>query len=254
MKPVAALAVLLLAATATFSQSTVVPETLSALEPRRAGELLAARLRSLAPAEESEFKGVLNIRRGQTRIVPMSLKITIEGPVWKATYETTGTASVPAEKFVVVHCTNGPNEYLYANASKPGEAPGSALRRNGEEAAVPFAGSDFWLMDFGLEFLHWPQQRLLKTEMRKSRVCHVLESIHPKPAPGGYRRVVSWVDKENGGIILAEAFDHQDRRLKEFSIGKVTKVEGVWQLEEMEIRNLQTKSRTRLEFDFEAAK
>ena len=248
------LAVLLLAATRALSQPGALPDSLSRLEPKEAGQILAARLRSLAPAEESQFKGVLNIRHGQTRIIPLSLSIAIEGPAWKAIYETSGTENVPAEKLVVVHRTNCPSEYLHAQADKPGQAPGSPRRLTSTEAARSFAGSDFWLSDFGLQFLHWPNQRLLKTEMRKSRVCHALESIDPRPAPGNYARVISWVDKESGGIILAEAYDHGNKLLKEFSIGKVTKVEGQWQLEEMEIRNVQTKSRTRLEFDFDPVK
>jgi hypothetical protein len=245
---------LLLAATRTLSQSAALPGSLSSLEPKEGGQILAARLRSLAPAEESQFKGVLNIRHGQTRIIPLTLRITVEGSAWKAIYETSGTENVPAEKLIVVHRTNCPPEYLFAKADKPGQPPGSPQRVEGTKAARPFAGSDFWLIDFGLEFLHWPNQRLLKTEMRKSRVCHVLESIDPRPTQGSYGRVISWVDKESGGIILAEGYDHGNKLLKEFSIGKVTKVEGQWQLEEMEIRNVQTKSRTRLEFDFDPAK
>ena len=77
---------------------------------------------------------------------------------------------------------------------------------------------------------------------------------HPQAPQGNYARVISWVDKESGGIILAEGYDHANKLLKEFSIGKVTKVEGQWQLEEMEIRNVQTRSRTRLEFDFDPAR
>jgi len=248
------LAVLLLAATTVLSPSTGVPDSLSSLEPTEAGQILAARLRSLAPAEESRFRGVLNVRRGQTKIIPLTLRITIEAPVWKAIYETSGSENAPAEKLIVVHGTNRPNEYLYAKAAKPGEPPGAPRRLAGMEAAIAFGGSDFWLIDFGLEFLHWPRQRLLQTEMRKGRVCHVLESTHPRPAPGDYGRVISWVDKESGGIILAEGYDYGNKLLKELSIGKVTKVEGQWQLEEMEIRNVQSKSRTRLEFDFDRAR
>ena len=99
-------------------------------------------------------------------------------------------------------------------------------------------------------YWHWPTQRLLKTEMRKGRVCQVLESIHPQPPTNGYSRVVAWLDKETGGPILAEAYGRDGRLLKEFSIRSFKKVEGRWQLEEMEIRDVRKRSRTRLEFDF----
>jgi hypothetical protein len=41
----------------------------------------------------------------------------------------------------------------------------------------------------------------------------------------------------------------RDKLLKEFDPKKVEKVNGVWQLEEMEIRNRQTGSRTRIDFN-----
>src|SRR5436190_1178348 len=49
----------------------------------------------------------------------------------------------------------------------------------GDHLAKPFAGSDFWLCDLALEFLHWPEQKILKTELRKTLSCKVLESINP---------------------------------------------------------------------------
>ncbi len=114
---------------------------------------------------------------------------------------------------------------------------------------VGFAGSDFWVADLGLEFLHWPKQLLLKKEMRRSRSCNVLESINPEPVAGAYSRVRCWIDIESGGIVLAEAFDSQDKLLKEFAPKEIKKIQGEWQLEEMEIRNVQAGSRTRVVFN-----
>jgi negative regulator of sigma E activity len=113
---------------------------------------------------------------------------------------------------------------------------------------APFAGSDFWLADLGLEFFHWPEQHLKKEEMRRSRLCKVLESVNQKSA-AGYSRVVSWIDVETQGLLRAEAYDQNQRLLKEFSVGSFKKVKDRWELQDMEIRNVQTDSRTRLEFD-----
>ena len=123
---------------------------------------------------------------------------------------------------------------------------------SGEQAMVPFAGSDFWLADFGFEFLQWPQQRLLKIKnaMRKGRPCRVLESTNPQPTKDGYSRVVSWIDRETDGLILADAYGPDGKVLKHFSIGSITKVNDRWELKNMEIRNEKTDSRTRIEFDF----
>ena len=87
--------------------------------------------------------------------------------------------------------------------------------------------------------------------MRKGRSCRVVESINPKPAPGAYTRVLSWIDLETDGIIRAEGYDDQNKLLKDFSIKRVKKIEGRVQLKEMEITNEKTDSRTSLNFNLE---
>jgi len=122
----------------------------------------------------------------------------------------------------------------------------------GKETMVSFAGSDFLAADLGLEFLHWPKQRVLKKEMRRSQFCNVLESLNPTPSPKGYKRVLSWIDPENGAIVHAEAYDERNDVLKKFDPTELKKVNGQYQLEEMEIRNLKTDSRTVVKFNLQA--
>ena len=76
-----------------------------------------------------------------------------------------------------------------------------------------------------------------------------MESINPNPATNAYSKVISWIDRESHGIVYAEAYDAGGKLLKEFEPRRFRKVEGQWQLQEMEIRNVQTGSRTRIEFD-----
>jgi hypothetical protein len=114
----------------------------------------------------------------------------------------------------------------------------------------PFAGSDFWACDLGLDFLHWPNQRVPRHEFRSSVSCWVLESSTPNPAPGGYARVVSWVTVEYGeALIHAEAYDKAGKRMKEFSIGSLEKVNGQRELKNMKIRNVRTGQETELKFE-----
>ena len=80
--------------------------------------------------------------------------------------------------------------------------------------------------------------------------CNVLESINPAPK-SGYARVLSWLDKESGGPVMAEGYDQSGRLLKEFSIKGFAKVQGEYQLKELQIQTTQAKTRTRLEFELE---
>ena len=118
-----------------------------------------------------------------------------------------------------------------------------------DQTMTPFAGSDFWLADLGLEFFHWPMQRLWKREMRRGKACQVLESRPPEAWTNGYARVVSWIHTESGAVVQAEAYDARNKLLKEFRPTAVEKVNGAWQLKEMEIENVQTGSRTTLVFE-----
>ncbi len=128
----------------------------------------------------------------------------------------------------------------------------SESRSNGlarADLSFPFAGSDFWLCDLGLEFFHWPEQKILKRENSRGRVCKVLESTNPNPSTNGYSRVVSWIDEETLGIVQAYAYDAQGKKLKEFYPKDFKKVDGQWQVGMMEMDNVQTGSRSRIEFD-----
>src|SRR5207248_6071884 len=70
---------------------------------------------------------------------------------------------------------------------------------SGNQTMIPFAGSDFWVADLGLEFLDWPRQRAVQREMRKFKSCVMLESVNPNPAPGGYTRVESRSEERRVG-------------------------------------------------------
>ncbi|MDB6019751.1 MAG: outer rane lipoproteinsorting protein [Pedosphaera sp.] len=216
-----------------------------------AGRALAAELRNLRPAENAEWKGSLNIRgrdRKTTGIPIIGQSVTGEDQ-WKTIYLTSATGNLGAQQLTVIHTADGSNQYLFAQAPAPGAPLGESKALSGAEADIPLAGSDFWLADLGFEFYHWPEQNRLPGAVRHSRGCYVLESRNPHAKPGGYARVVTWVDKETGGPIEADAYGTDDKLLKEFSLGSFKKVNGHWELKEMEINNSKTGSRTQLKFD-----
>ncbi len=242
---------LALALPASFPALAQIEPPLPPAEQAQAGQALAEKWRDAVPGENAEYKGALKVRssEGATQTVPITFRIVVDETNWQAIYEARSTGKSPAQKLVILHTPGKANEYFYAAAAKPGELPGPPAPLTNEQGTVAFAGSDFWLTDLGLEFFHWPTQRLTKTEMRAGQVAKVLESINPHPQ--GYARVVTWLEKESGAPILAEAYDRDGKLLKQFSIKHVKKVKGHYQLQEMQIRNLKTDSRTRIEYDLE---
>lgn len=220
------------------------PVTLSPEQAAREGRALAAEILAETPAEDATNTGVMTIRnaRDQRTRIPIRFEVFTTPTNWFSFYQADKTEAT------VVHDDSHPNEYRLRSPD------GKVTTLSASQAMMPFAGSDFSIADLGLEFLHWPEQDLTKKEVKRSLSCDVLESINPHPVPGGYSRVVSWIDIESHGIVMAQAYDSRGKRLKVFIPKKIEKVRGQWQLEEMEIDNDQTGSSTRVDFDLNAAK
>jgi len=215
-------------------------------QAEREARALVADMLSQQPTQTNT--GLLKIRdaKGRQTEWPMRFEIWSDTNSSISTYEATDPQTHQKLKLTVRHFRGRPNEYTLAESGTTGK------KLIGNETMIPFAGSDFWVADLGLEFLHFPQQRLQSKEMRRSRFCDVLESVNPHPIEGAYSKVVCWVEKERPhGIVHADAYDTKGKVIKRFDPKEFEKVEGEYQLQEMEIRNLQTGSRTTIEFDLE---
>jgi Outer membrane lipoprotein-sorting protein len=215
------------------------------------GRQLAQQLLEQGPGTNFVQNGVLNIRAGKGKHseIPLRFQTTVNGTGWQTIYETTFQSN--RVRLIVIHKAGRPNEYFLREGLEVlnKEEDGKSTALVDSKLMTPFAGSDFWVADLGLEFFHWPQQKILKHAMTRGRACKVLKSTNPSPSTNGYSSVVSWIDNESGGIVHAEACDANGKLLKEFDPKSFKKVNGQWELQEMEIRNDQTGSRTRLEFD-----
>lgn len=220
-------------------------------DPEAEGQRLAAELRVQPPPFNTA--GLLRRRRADGAwlpALPVRLDVYEVSPGWRAVYQVFDTTGAVTQTLVVQFAPDGPTMYEFTTL-EPGGGPVHVRTFPGEEANVPFADSDFWLADLGLEFLRWPRQRLLKSQMRKGRRCRVLESVPTRVRPDNYARVLSWVDVEYRGLLRAEAYGAEGRLWKEFSIGSFKKVRGNWLLKHMDIRDARNDSRTRIEFDLE---
>jgi hypothetical protein len=215
------------------------------------GQALAKTMRSQALPENSEFAGLLHIRKGKGKptVVPLRVLTVFTPTNWQSTYSASGPNAGQSAVLTVIHTGDQPNEYWLEPASTSTGEKDKGMCLAGNAAMIPFANSDFWLFDLGLEFFHWPAQRLARKEMRRGRFCEVLESANPHPTPGTYARVISWIDQETRGLLRAEAYDTEGRLWKEFSVGSFKKIKGQWHLRDLEIRNERTGSRTRLALD-----
>lgn len=222
-------------------------------EGPEAGRELAAHLVSMQPAENVKWRGTLKISaHHKTVSVPVLCETFPGTPNWSVMYLAASTPVSGSEKLTVIFSTNAPNQYVFSRAAKPDAPLDPPQTLTGAQADIPLANSDFWLSDLGFEFYHWPDQIRLRGQMRRGRSCYVLQSTNPHPEPGGYSRVITWVDKESNQPLQADAYGVDGKKMKEFELGSVGKVNGKYQVKDLKMLNLKTGSRTYLEFDLQS--
>jgi hypothetical protein len=225
------------------------PVNLTPAEAEARGRALVADLLARKP-EPVTNTGVLRIRGADRLQREIQVKFQVsDSPEGLVTiYEAIGSAGTDGyAKLSIVHSGRSASTYSLVEDANVAGGNNKARELGGDATMIPFAGSDFWVADLGLEFLHWPKQLLLRREMRRSRPCDVLESTHPQPATG-YSRVVSWIDIESAGILHADAYDANGNLLKQFDPKELQKVGNERQVREIEMRNRQTGSRSEIEF------
>ena len=220
------------------------------------GRELAIRLLSMTPKEELDGKAMLKRRDSKGKPLPdLHASFQAHRPdvartdEWIQFYQAINLnpEATDVSRFVVFRKTGQPGEY--AVLTKENNSIDKAPRFKGNASMKSFAGSDFWLADFGFEFFNWKDQRLVEEGMHRSQWCLIMESRNPNPQPGAYGLVKSWIDKDTLGLVQANAYDHDGKLLKVFKPKSFKKIKGQWHLEEMEIRNAQTRTRTTVTFD-----
>jgi hypothetical protein len=228
------------------------------------GRALAQKILDQRPAENYTNTGVLSIKdaNGKLTKLPIKCEITRSPEGWQNVYEFVRTNESPTgerypsrEKYIIRHVANQTNSYSHEvytggifETQQQIHIHGVIASLSGSELMSPIAGSDFWVADLGLEFFHWPQQKVLKKEFHRQCACTVLESSRPS-ADKGYSRVVCWIDEDSLGIVEAFAYDRDGKKLKNFYPKNLEKVNGQYQVESMVMDNPQTRSNSRLDFD-----
>ena len=206
------------------------------------GQDLARSIRDAIPTESASLEATMEVTLRDRKRIKTPLTIQTK-PLGQAdclmTYETKPSEG-NGEYWIVRRILAKRNEYRVDK-----EAKRLAKRKDFE---IGLARSSFTLSDLGLEFLHWPKQKTIRKQRRKSRSCHVLESSRSDSE--GTLRVLSWVDIKSGGILAADFYSADGKVRKRFSVKGLTKKDGHWQVDEMEMRDVAERTRSRLRLHF----
>jgi len=229
------------------------PPDLNPAEGKARARALVAELLAQRPEQSSTNTGqvIIRDRDGKETEIQVRFEIVCTPTNWLSVYETLNPTGGPgSEKLVVIHTNNGPNQYRLIERGNSTTTNVSLRDLTPAQTMIPFAGSDFWVADLGLEFLHWPEQRVVGLETSHGKRCYKLESTTLQAAPGGCARVESCIIIESPhGIASAKAWNAQKEIIKAFDPLSLEKVGGDYQLEEMEMRNPKTGTHTKIKYD-----
>ncbi|MCS1409581.1 MAG: hypothetical protein M2R45_02765 [Verrucomicrobia subdivision 3 bacterium] len=228
----------------------------AAQETLSSGQRLAREMRRAQLLNYEKISGSLRTRgrRGKRSSQDIVLSTHTREEQWRSIFSVTDPNTGNLTRLTIVRGPKQPPRYFLTQNPKDVNDPATALEVASEEAMVPLAGTDFWLADLGLEFFYWPEQTILtnaRIKMRKGISCFVLESRREPATHAGYSRIRSWISRKHGGLIYAEAYDSNGKRIKTFEVSDVEKINGEWKLKELRIRDETAKSTTRLSFDNE---
>ena len=203
----------------------------------------AVRLRSSAPEQASTNQAILRIRgRDGRKKVPVTVITRPGDDRWSVEYRVGGESGAETHQVATIHYRKqGPPTFEVQS-----EGPRAAGEAGPAAGDLSIGGSDFLLKELGMEFLHWPEQRILGRELSNGRWCRVLESRSGKS--GGTVSVRSWIDEKVGVVLSAEVYDARQVRIKHFSITQFREQADRWSCSVSMVDD-QRGTKTELSFD-----
>jgi hypothetical protein len=99
-------------------------------------------------------------------------------------------------------------------------------------------GTGITYEDLTLEFLYWPNARVLGDETVRTRSCWKLQVVADSK-DSQYWNVVIWVDKASGALMRMDGYDWEGRLAKRFEIVSAQKIDNRWFLKQMRIEEMQ---------------
>ena len=109
-----------------------------------------------------------------------------------------------------------------------------------------FMGTDFTYEDMGSRNLNKDNFVLLGEETVDGEPCYLVEA-KPKDGKDPYGRRVIRVRKESYIITAVDYYDRQNRLLKELRVYGISRIDGIWTAQKMEMTNVQNKHSTVIE-------
>ena len=175
--------------------------------------------------------------RENERVIPFHL--TQDGPVIRYSF------SDPEEVIQLRLGENASRLDLVTNDTAT-KFPTDKLKANVRDTAVTYE-------DLTLEFLYWPDGRVLGTELVRTRNCWRLQ-LTATSRDLQYWYVLVWVDKASGALMRMDGYDWDGKIAKRFEVVSAQKIDNRWFLKQMRVEKMKpgtnkVDSRTYLEIN-----
>ncbi len=192
---------------------------------------------------QGELTMTLINSKSEQRVRKLKQYIKDEGPVEKKIMFFVAPADVKGTSFMNWSYTSGKDDdqWIYLPALK------RTKRISSDGKSDYFMGSDFTYDDLGDRHPSEDSHTLLRSETLNGRDCYVVEST-PREKGYMYSKTITWVMKDNYLGLKREFYDPSGKLLKVLEIKKFEKISGFWTILETEMRNVQKKHSTRMEF------
>lgn len=211
------------------------------------GSMIARKILMQQPEASESLNGTLTTKsKAGKKVSNIRFNIQLNTNGWITSY--TSTSDEGTESIAIHHSRDGGLTFARTEKGNTGPKPLPFSKSHS-----PFAGSAYWASDLAYpkcSFFIWPNQKLLKKELRRGQSCYVLESTHHSKQVGEYARAVSWIDIDTLGPVEVHTYDMEGNKWKEFRPKSFKKVNGQYKVEELEIRDRKNGSRSTIEFDY----
>ena len=218
--------------TARFLALALTFTSLAYSEPVPSAQEILASVRMLETRQQIDLHGQL---RDNETVIPFRLIQT--GPIIRYSF------SNPAEQ---VQLRLGENSSRLDVVTDTGTEKLAASKLD-----QAIRGTGVTYEDLALQFLYWPNARVLGQENIRTRNCWKLQLRAPS-RESQYSNVLLWIDKTSGALMRLEGYDWNGQLAKRFEVVSAQKIDNRWFLKQMRIEELHpgtnnVQSRTYLE-------
>lgn len=95
-------------------------------------------------------------------------------------------------------------------------------------------GTTITYEDLSLQFLYWPNPKLLGEDVIRTRAAWKLEIQSPK-AGSAYGAARLWIDKVSGAVLRIDGYTDKGLPAKRFEVISAQKIDGQWMLRTMRV-------------------